>query len=74
MGGLSCVPYFWNAKRITALWLTGFATFYVLMRGGYFGLTPVFEQNWGGLSLTIFFFVLSRYGAYLERRLAVAER
>ncbi|MEJ5216651.1 amino acid ABC transporter permease [Cognatishimia sp. D5M38] len=56
VGGLSCVPYFWNAKRITALWLTGFVTFYVLMRGGYFGLTPVFEQNWGGLSLTIFIF------------------
>jgi len=26
------------------------------MRGGWFGLTPVFEQNWGGLALTIFIF------------------
>lgn len=55
-GALSCMPWFWSARRITALWLTGFAVFYVLMRGGMFGLTPVFEQNWGGLSLTIFIF------------------
>lgn len=55
-GALSCVPWFWSARRVTALWLTGFAIFYVLMRGGIFGLTPVFEQNWGGLSLTIFIF------------------
>lgn len=55
-GALSCVPWFWSARRIAILWLTGFATFYVLMRGGMFGLTTVFEQNWGGLSLTIFIF------------------
>ncbi|AKS46819.1 general L-amino acid transport system permease protein [Octadecabacter temperatus] len=55
-GGLSCVPWFWSGRRITTLWLTGFAIFFVLMRGGMFGLTPVFEQNWGGLSLTIFIF------------------
>jgi len=53
---LSCVPFFWNAKRLPVLWLAGFVTFYVLMRGGVFGLTPVFEQKWGGLSLTIFIF------------------
>ncbi|GAA6165651.1 amino acid ABC transporter permease [Pelagimonas sp. KU-00592-HH] len=56
VGGLSCVPWFWNARRIALLWVAGFATFYVLMRGGYFGLTEVTEQNWGGLSLTIFIF------------------
>jgi len=55
-GGLSCVPWFWRARRITILWITGFAIFYFLMRGGVFGLKPVFEQNWGGLSLTIFIF------------------
>lgn len=53
---LSCVPYFWNAKRLTVLWLSGFGIFYVLMRGGFLGLTPVFEQNWGGLALTVFIF------------------
>ena len=51
---LSCVPWFWQAKRLTLLWIGGFTIFYVLMRGGVFGLTPVFSQNWGGLSLTIF--------------------
>ncbi len=53
---LSCVPYFWSARRLPVLWVVGFAIFYVLMRGGYFGLTPVSEQNWGGLSLTVFIF------------------
>lgn len=56
VGILSCVPWFWNAKRISVLWISGFVIFYVLMRGGFFGLTTVFEQNWGGLSLTIFIF------------------
>ncbi len=56
VGVLSCVPWFWNAKRLPVLWISGFALFYGLMRGGFFGLTPVFEQNWGGLSLTIFIF------------------
>jgi general L-amino acid transport system permease protein len=53
---LSCVPWFWSARRLPVLWIAGFAIFYVLMRGGLFGLTPVFEQNWGGLALTIFIF------------------
>ncbi len=53
---LSCVPWFWSAKRLAPLWVVGFAVFYILMRGGFFGLTEVTEQNWGGLSLTIFIF------------------
>ncbi|WP_417208575.1 amino acid ABC transporter permease [Antarctobacter sp.] len=53
---LSCVPWFWSARRLPPLWIAGFGIFYVLMRGGYFGLSDVSEQNWGGLSLTIFIF------------------
>jgi len=53
---LSCLPWFWSAKRLPQLWTAGFAIFYVLMRGGFFGLAEVTEQNWGGLSLTIFIF------------------
>ena len=53
---LSCVPMFWSAKRLPVLWVVGFATFYILMRGGVFGLTPVVERDWGGLSLTVFIF------------------
>ncbi len=56
VGGLSCLPPFWSARRIAALWIGGFAAFYILMRGGFFGLPEVFEQNWGGLSLTLFIF------------------
>jgi general L-amino acid transport system permease protein len=53
---LSCTPYFWRGTRLPVLWVLGFTIYYVLMRGGYFGLTPVFEQNWGGLALTVFIF------------------
>lgn len=56
VGILSCMPFFWSAHRIVLLWISGFVVFYVLMRGGFFGLPVVFEQNWGGLSLTIFIF------------------
>jgi general L-amino acid transport system permease protein len=54
---LSCLPYFWTAKRLAALWLVGFLVYYGLMRGGVFGLSHVPEASWGGLSLTIFIFV-----------------
>jgi general L-amino acid transport system permease protein len=53
---LSCVPWFWNARRLPVLWLAGFAVFYVLMAGGFFGLKEIPPQSWGGLSLTIFVF------------------
>lgn len=53
---LSCLPWFWSGRRLPVLWIAGFATFYVLMRGGVFGLTPVSEREWGGLALTVFIF------------------
>ncbi|MCC7048221.1 MAG: amino acid ABC transporter permease, partial [Alphaproteobacteria bacterium] len=53
---LSCVPWFWHAMRLSALWLGGFLAFYVLMRGGVFGLASVGTERWGGLALTIFTF------------------
>ncbi len=56
VGILSCVPAFWHGKKLAALWITGFAIYYVLMRGGVFGLSEVSVQDWGGLSLTIFVF------------------
>lgn len=55
-GILSCWPVFWRPLRLAALWLGGFATFYVLMRGGLFGLVSVGTERWGGLALTIFTF------------------
>src|SRR5262245_2989505 len=53
---LSCLPIFWRPFRLSLLWLTGFLTFYILMRGGIFGLKSVGTERWGGLALTIFTF------------------
>lgn len=54
---LSCVPRFWKAKRIILLWAVGSAAFYILMKGGVFGLPLVDEGDWGGLTLTLAIFV-----------------
>jgi len=54
---LSCIPSFWTVRRISAVWALGFGTFYILMRGGIFGLAEITEDQWGGLSLTIFIFI-----------------
>ncbi len=53
---LSCIPYFWSGKRLATTWILGFATFYLLMKGGIPGLPLVVERDWGGLSLTVFIF------------------
>jgi len=53
---LSCLPSFWSGKKLAITWGVGFATFYVLMKGGVFGLPVVVERDWGGLSLTVFIF------------------
>lgn len=72
---LSCVPWFWSGKRLSILWIAGFTIFYVLMRGGWFGLTEVTEQNWGGLSLTIFIFAgVSLLGMPLSILFALLRR
>lgn len=54
---LSCLPRFWSGKAISIIWIGGFATFYILMKGGLFGLPVVNEEKWGGLSLTVFIFL-----------------
>lgn len=54
---LSCMPRFWSGKYISILWVSGFLVFYFLMKGGIFGLEIVNEDNWGGLSLTVFIFL-----------------
>lgn len=53
---LSCIPLMWTGKRLGTLWVVGFITFYVLMRGGVFGLVDVTTDRWGGLALTLFIF------------------
>ena len=52
----SCLPLMWRARRLTALWLAGFAAYYLLMEGSLLGLEQVTTDGWGGLSLTLFLF------------------
>ncbi|MEM7056660.1 MAG: amino acid ABC transporter permease [Pseudomonadota bacterium] len=53
---LSCIPWFWSARRLVALWVVGFAAYYLLMEGSLIGLQQVTTDQWGGLSLTLFLF------------------
>ncbi|NTF91670.1 amino acid ABC transporter permease [Agrobacterium rhizogenes] len=55
-GALSCAPLFWTFRRLLVLWLGGFATFFILMHGGLFGLAAIEEQKWGGVALNLFVF------------------
>src|SRR6266850_1862005 len=49
---VSCVRLFWK-PWLVALWAIAIAAFFVLMGGGWFGLTRVPTDQWGGLPLTI---------------------
>ena len=49
---VSCIRAFWR-KSLVLLWLAIVPAFFILMGGGYFGLSPVPTDNWGGLPLTI---------------------
>ncbi len=53
---LSCLPLFWSIKRLSRLWIAGFAVYYLLMEGSPIGLQQVTTDQWGGLSLTLFLF------------------
>lgn len=54
--GLSALPAMWQAKRLALLWLVAGLGFWLLMRGGWAGLSPVALRDWGGLTLTVFIF------------------
>ena len=71
----SCVPWFWSALKLSVLWVAGFATFYILMHGGLFGLSVITPERWGGLALTIFIFAaVSIIGMPLSILLALGRR
>lgn len=53
---LSCVPAAWSATRLAAIWIVGFAAYYLLMEGSLLGLRQVTTDQWGGLALTLFLF------------------
>lgn len=72
---LSCVPYFWSVKRLSSLWIVGFATYYLLMEGSLIGLEQVTTDQWGGLSLTLFLFAsVVLLGMPMGLGLALARR
>jgi general L-amino acid transport system permease protein len=58
---------FWN-WRLAFVWMAGLAATWVLMRGGIFGLTPVSEDMWGGLPVTL---SLSTFGIAFSFPLAI---
>ena len=72
---LSCLSWFWSAKKLMLLWLVGFGLFYLLMHGGLFGLSVITPERWGGLALTLFIFAsVSLIGMPLSVVLALARR
>jgi general L-amino acid transport system permease protein len=65
----------WSARRLTALWVTGFAAYYLLMEGRLLGLQQVTTDQWGGLSLTLFLFAsVVLLGMPMGLGLALARR
>ena len=72
---LSCTPYFWTARRLSALWIAGFGAYYLLMEGSPIGLEQVTTDQWGGLSLTLFLFAsVVLLGMPMGLGLALARR
>ena len=55
-------------KLLLAAWALGLTSFFILMGGGSFGLTPVGSDQWGGLPLTL---LLATMGMLLAFPLAV---
>jgi general L-amino acid transport system permease protein len=59
----SCLRTFWRPLLALA-WVVVFAAFYVLMSGGWMGLTPVETARWGGLPLTLLLSTVSLVFAF----------
>ena len=63
----SCMRTFWK-NWLAGLWVVVVGLFLLLMGGGWFGLTPVTTDQWGGLPLTI---MLAALGIVLAFPLSV---
>ena len=63
----SCISAFWKSW-LAIVWVAVVPTFFVLMGGGWFGLSAVPTDLWGGLPLTI---MLATFGIVLAFPLAV---
>jgi general L-amino acid transport system permease protein len=55
---ISAMRRFWR-KELALLWAGALTVVGVLMWGGIFGLTPVTDDNWGGLPITL---ILATFG------------
>ena len=64
---VSCIRYCWK-PWLALLWLVIMPSYFVLMGGGYFGLTPVSTDQWGGLPLTVF---LATFGIIFAYPIAI---
>jgi general L-amino acid transport system permease protein len=54
--------------RLPVIWVLGLASIWIFMRGGVLGLTPVSEDLWGGLPVTL---ALATFGIALAFPLAI---
>ena len=64
---ISCMPAFWG-KLLIGLWVLGIPGILILMGGGWFGLSEVPTERWGGLPLTL---ILAVFGIALSFPLAI---
>jgi len=64
---VSAMRRFWR-KELALIWIVTLAAVGVLMWGGILGLTPVTEDAWGGLPITL---ILATFGAAFSFPLAV---
>ena len=64
---VSCIRSFWK-PWLVILWIAVVPAFFILMGGGYFGLSHVPTDNWGGLPLTI---MLATFGILFAFPLSV---
>ncbi len=64
---ISALRRFWR-KELVLVWIATLAVIFVLMWGGVFGLTPVTDDLWGGLPLTL---ILATFGLAFAFPLAI---
>lgn len=59
----SCMPRFWN-RRLPLMWALMLVVYFLLMKGGLLGLSPVDTDQWGGFPLTVMLTVISMLLAF----------
>ena len=69
----SCYRPFWRVWLL-GLWVAVLAAFFVLMLGGWFGLTPVETSRWGGFPLTVLLSTVSLVVMFVLHKLKTEHR